>query len=123
MTQSDKKPPLFQAGQKLTAAALNQLANSVLAIIQRRLGQEAIQPLDLSGKLAGNLAKATSFSTTPGTATFNVWGKDTSGNMVDTGRTETAVNRMEHISGNTGDIVYCRWMDGEWRVTAIDCGA
>jgi len=80
------------------------------------------QQIDVSGKLAGNLAKATSFSTAQGTATVDVWQKDTSGNMVDTGRTILVVNRMEHIEGFTGDIVYCRWMDGEWRLVSLDCG-
>jgi hypothetical protein len=122
MTQADRTPPVFEAGQRLTAVALNSLAQSVARIIDRMQGTQVIQPLDLSGKLAGNLAKATSFSTTPGTATVNIWGKDTNGNMIDTGRTETVVNRMEHIEGFTGDIVYCRWMDGEWRLVSLDCG-
>ncbi len=121
MTQGDKKPPRFKAGDKLSASVLNSLADSVLAIIRRMYGAQISQPADISGKLDGDLAAASSFGSSPATATMSVWGKDSSGNMVDTGRNETVVNRFERISIPTGTIVQARWIDGEWRVYAADC--
>lgn len=122
MTQGDKRPERFEKGQRLTAAGLNSLTEAVESIMRRMAGQQIGQPADISGKLDGDLAAASSFSTSPATATMSVWGKDTSGNMVDTGRNETVVNRFERISIPTGTIVQARWIDGEWRVYAADCG-
>ena len=90
--------------------------------MRRMLGSQVIPPADISGKLDGDLAAASSFGSSPATATMSVWDKDTSGNMVDTGRNETVVNRFERISLVSGTIVQARWINGEWRIYAADCG-
>jgi hypothetical protein len=123
MTQGDKKPPRFKAGDKLSASALNSLADSLLAIIRRMYGAQISQPLPMSGKLATTMAAASNFATSPATATVAIWTKDDSGNMVDSGRSVDVVNRFLRITGEIGDIVTVHWIDGEWRVSGIDCGA
>ena len=121
MTQGDKHPEPFRKGQRLTAAGLNELTTAIESVMARMIGQQVGQPLDISGKLDGDLAAATDFSTTPATATMSVWDKDTNGNMVDTGRNETVVNRFLRISVPTGTIVEAKWLNGEWRLAAADC--
>lgn len=122
MTQGDKRPDKFAKGQRLTAASLNGLTEAIESIMRRMMGSGVIRPENISGKLDGDLAQATSFGTSPSTATMSVWGKDASGNMVDTGRNETVVNRFERIGLTSGAIVHAEWIDGEWRVYAADCG-
>ena len=121
MTQGDKRPEPFRKGQRLTAAGLNELTIAIESVMARMMGQQVGQPLDISGKLDGDLAAATDFGTAPATATMSVWDKDTNGNMVDTGRNETVVNRFLRISVPTGTIVEAKWLNGEWRLAAADC--
>ena len=121
MTQGDKRPEPFRKGQRLTAAGLNELTTAIESVMSRMLGQSVGQPLDISGKLDGDLAPASDFGTGPATATMSVWDKDTNGNMVDTGRNETIVNRFLRISVPTGTIVEAKWLNGEWRLAAADC--
>jgi hypothetical protein len=121
MTQGDKRPEPFRKGQRLTAAGLNELTTAIESVMGRMLGQSVGQPLDISGKLDGDLAPASDFGTGPATATMSVWDKDTNGNMVDTGRNETIVNRFLRISVPTGTIVEAKWLNGEWRLAAADC--
>jgi hypothetical protein len=122
MTQGDRQPERFSKGQRLTAVGLNGLVEAIESVVRRMLGPQVLQPLDISGKLDGDLAAANDFGTSPATATMSVWDKDTSGNMVDTGRNETVVNRFIRISLPSTTIVQARWINGEWRVYAADCG-
>ena len=85
MTQGDKHPEKFAKGQRLTAAGLNDLTIAIESVMARMMGQQVGQPMDISGKLDGDLAPASDFGTGPATATMSVWDKDTAGNMVDTG--------------------------------------
>ena len=121
MTQGDKHPEKFTKGQRLTAAGLNDLTIAIESVMARMMGQQVGQPMDISGKLDGDLAPASDFGTAPATATMSVWDKDTNGNMVDTGRNETVVNRFLRISVPTGTIVEAKWLNGEWRLAAADC--
>jgi len=121
MTQGDKKPPRFKAGDKLSASALNSLSDSVLSIIRKLYGAQIARPLNVSGILNSELVSATSFASSPATATMAIWQKDTSGNMVDSGRDVTVVNRMLKISLPSGTPAQAEWIDGEWRVYAADC--
>jgi hypothetical protein len=75
----------------------------------------------VSGILNSELVSATSFASSPATSTMAVWQKDTSGNMVDSGRDITVVNRMLKISLPAGTPVQAEWIDGEWRIYAADC--
>lgn len=121
MTQGDRRPTRFEKGQRLKASELNGLAEAIEAIVRRMQGQGLLAPLDISGKLDTALAPASSFGTAPSTATMSVWGRDANGDMVDTGRNETVVNRFERISVAADTIVEARWIDGEWRLMAADC--
>ena len=121
MTIGDKNPQRFEKGQRLTAAALNSLSDSVLSIIRKLYGAQIARPLNVSGILNSELVSATSFASSPATATMAVWQKDTSGNMVDSGRDITVVNRMLKISLPSGTPAQAEWIDGEWRVYAADC--
>ncbi|MFN9293461.1 MAG: hypothetical protein ACK6EB_35735, partial [Planctomyces sp.] len=85
MTQAETRPEPFRQGQRLPAAGLNELTTAIESVMGRMLGQSVGQPLDISGKLDGDLAPASDFGTAPATATMSVWDKDTNGNMVDTG--------------------------------------
>ena len=85
MTIGDRQPPEFKRGQVLTAAALNQLAQSVAAILNRFKGNQ-VQGEILTGKLDADLNAATSFATSPGTALLSVWVKDSSGDYTETTR-------------------------------------
>ena len=75
----------------------------------------------VTGILNGELVSATSFASSPATATMAVWQKDSSGNMVDSTRDITVVNRMIKISLPAGTIAQAEWIDGEWRIYAADC--
>ena len=121
MTIGDRNPPTFQRGQVLTAAALNQLAQAVAAILSRFTGPQTVEPLQLTGKLDGALAAATSFATSPGTATLSVWQKNSSGDYEDSGRNVEVTNRFENLSFASGQIMRVGWIDGEWQPTAADC--
>ena len=121
MTIGDRQPPEFKRGQVLTAAALNQLAQAVAAILARFTGPQAIEPLQLQGKLDGDLDAATSCADSPGTATLSVWQKNSSGNYEDSGRNVEVVNRFENLNFKSGQIMRVGWIDGEWQPTAADC--
>jgi hypothetical protein len=43
------------------------------------------------------------------------------GNLVNTGRTITIVNRFENISIDAGTYAKAEWIDGEWQLYAADC--
>jgi len=121
MTQGDRRPTRFEKGQRLKASELNGLAEAIEAIVRRMQGQGLLAPLDISGKLDTALAPASSFGTAPSTATMSVWGRDANGDMVDTGRNETVVNRFERIGFAAGVPCEARWIDGEWRLVTADC--
>ena len=122
MTIGDRNPPTFQRGQVLTAAALNQLAQAVAAILARFTGPQAIEPLRLQGKLDGALDAAADSTTTPATATMSVYQKNSSGNMVDSGRDILVINRFQFADASAGSWCKAEWIDGEWQLYAVDCG-
>ena len=120
MTIGDRKPPEFKRGQVLTAAALNQLAQSVAAILNRFQGNQ-VQGEILTGKLDADLNAATSFATSPGTALLSVWVKDSNGDYTETTRNITVTNRFENLNFVSGQILRVQWIDGEWQPVAADC--
>lgn len=114
--------PGFSRGERLSAWKLNELAAIVASILRHKFGFGTNQPLDIVGKVDGDLTAATAFDTNPATATLSVWSKNISGNLVDSGRNETVVCRLVNI--NTiiaGTVCYARWVEGEWAVYVADC--
>ena len=121
MTMAEE--PGYLIGPKLLA----EIRNAVRHYVSMYGGGESTRPRqqtqqNISGKLDGELVAASSFGSSPGTATLSVWTKDSSGNMADSGRNETVTNRFERISLLAGTIVHAEWIDGEWRIYAADCG-
>ena len=121
MTQSDRQPPRFERGQRLTAAQLNAMADSILSVLQRRVGSNISDPPVLIGKLDVELAKSPNWDTAPSTATFTVWQKNGDGDLIETTRTETVVNRFKFLSWPADTIMEIRYTEGEWRPTTADC--
>ena len=121
MTIGDNTPPRFQRGQRLTAAALNQLSQAVAAILNRGQGPRVDRHPIIVGKLDGNLDAATSFADDPSTATLSVWEKNSDGDYEDSGRDETVTNRFENLSFTAGQIMEAEFRDGEWKPKAADC--
>ena len=121
MTQSDRQPPQFTKGQRLAAADLNALAESILSILQRRVGSGIGAPPVLIGKLDAALAKSPNWDTAPSTAIFTVWQKNGDGDLIETNRTETVVNRFKFLSWPADTIMEIRYTEGEWRPTTSDC--
>lgn len=91
-------------------------------------GEMARRPQDqqqrrVQGKLDGELAKAGAFEDDPATASFSIWSKNSSGEMVDSGRNITVVNRymeVEVLPALTPGKA--EWIDGEWQMYDSDCG-
>jgi hypothetical protein len=123
MTQGDKKPPRFKAGDKLSASVLNSLADSVLAIIRRMYGAQISQPLNLQVILGEDLLAAVDTLTDPSTAQANVLRRKTNGDLEITSRSITIVNRFENISVDAGTYAKAEWIEGEWQLYAADCPA
>lgn len=121
MTQSDKQPQRFEKGQRLSAAALNMLVDAVLSILQRRFGANIGSPPTLIGKLDATLAKSPNWDTSPSTAVFTVWQRDGAGDLIETTRTETVVNRFKFLSWPADTIMEIRYTEGEWRPATADC--
>ena len=121
MTQSDRQPPQFTKGQRLAAADLNALAESILSILQRRVGSGIGAPPVLIGKLDAALAKSPNWDTAPSTAICTVWQKNGDGDLIETNRTETVVNRFKFLSWPADTIMEIRYTEGEWRPATADC--
>jgi hypothetical protein len=77
----------------------------------------------LQGKLDGGLDAAADSTTTPATAVMSVYEKNSSGNMVDSGRDITVTNRFQYADASAGSWCKAEWIDGEWQLYAVDCGA
>jgi len=121
VTQADRKPPLFERGQRLSAAALNALADSILSILERRIGRSVRQPQNLIGVLESDLYAAVDWMTDPSTATLQVARKNGAGDYEMTAETLTVVNRFENISLDAGTVIAVEWIDGEWQPYKADC--
>ena len=57
------------------------------------------------------------------TATGSVQGIDSDGDLFDTGKNVTVVNRFENIAIASGTLVKVEWINGEWQPYAADCPA
>lgn len=121
MTQADRKPPLFERGQRLSAAALNALTDAILSIIDRRLGRSIRQPQNLIGVLEGDLYAAVNWLNDPSTATIRIARKNGAGDYEITAETLTVTNRFENISLDAGTVIGVEWIDGEWQPYKADC--
>lgn len=92
-------------------------------------GEMARRPQDqqqrrVQGKLDADLAAAGAFEDDPATAAFSVWSKDSTGEMVDSGRNIDVVNRFINVDTmSSGTICKAEWIDGEWQIYAADCEA
>lgn len=120
--------PDFQRGERLSAARLNELADAIAKILwQKQQSSNAAfgvkMPLEIIGKLDDDLPAATDFSTSPGTAVMSVWIRDTSGNLIDSGRNENVRQRIETATDlEAGAQVKARWIEGEWMVDSSSGG-
>jgi len=122
MTQADRTPPVFEAGQRLTAAALNSLAQSVARIIDRMQGTQVIQPKPLQAILVSDLLAAVDSLTDPSTAQARILARKANGDLEISTREETVVNRFENISIDADTYIKIEFIDGEWQPYAADCG-
>jgi hypothetical protein len=122
MTQADRTPPVFEAGQRLTAAALNSLAQSVARIIDRMQGTQVIQPKPLQAILLSDLLAAVDSLTDPSTAQARILTRKANGDLEISTREETVVNRFENISIDADTYIKIEFIDGEWQPYASDCG-
>lgn len=68
-----------------------------------------------------DLYAAVATKTDPSTADAYVLTRRRNGNLVNTGRTITIVNRFENISVDAGTYAKAEWIDGEWQLYAADC--
>ena len=115
-------PSEFKRGERLSAGKLNQIVQAIVGLLRSKHGFGVERPLNIIGKLDGDLVAATNFGTAPSTATLSVWTKNSSGNLVDSGRNETVVNRFLYLGTiSSGTIVKAEWLEGEWQPYAIDC--
>lgn len=116
--------PDFQRGERLSAARLNELADAIAKLLwQKQQSSNAAfgvkTPLEIIGKLDDDLPAAIDFSTSPGTAVMSVWIRDTSGNLIDSGRNENVRQRIETATDlEAGAQVTARWIEGEWMIVA-----
>lgn len=69
-----------------------------------------------------DLDAATAFDTAPATAAASLYGRNSGGDLYDTGETITVVNRFENISLVSGTLVKVEWIGGEWSPYSGDCG-
>lgn len=114
--------PEFIKGERLSANKLNRLVQAIAQLLRARYGFGVATPVDICGKLDGDLVAATTFESSPSTAVLSVWIKNASGNMEDSGRNEDVVCRLENISTiTTGTVCYAKWVEGEWVVYIADC--
>jgi hypothetical protein len=118
------KPNLF--GEK----ALRQIARTVRENTRRTLNPHRSRGRWNGGGenrrqviLKEDLFAAVSTKTDPSTADAYVLTRRRNGNLVNTGRTITIVNRFENISVDAGTYAKAEWIDGEWQLYAADCGA
>lgn len=121
MTQADRKPPMFERGQRLSAAALNALTEAILSVIDRRLGRSIRQPQNLIGVLESDLYAAVNWLNDPSTATVRIARKNGAGDYEITAETVTVTNRFENISLDAGTVIGVEWIDGEWQPYKADC--
>ena len=121
MTQGDRRPGRFERGQRLSAAALNAVVESVLSLLDRRVGRGLRQPLNMLGILQSDLYAAVDWKSDPSTAIVRIARKNSAGNYEVTTQQETVTNRFENISLDAGTLVGIEWIDGEWQPYKADC--
>ncbi len=121
MTIGDKTPDKFERGQRLTAAGLNSLSDSILSMIRKLYGPQIARPLSLQVILMEDLLAAVDTLTDPSTAKARVLAKKTNGDLEITTREITIVNRCEEISIDAGRYAKAEWIDGEWQLYVADC--
>ena len=112
--------PNFERGERLSAARLNELADAIARLLWQKQQSSNTAfgtktPLEIIGKLDEDLPAATDFSTTPGEAVMSVWVRNSSGNLIDTGRNETIKQRFTAVGDKSaGDEIRAAWIEGEW---------
>ncbi len=121
MTIGDKTPQRFEKGQRLTAAGLNSLSDSVLSIIRKLYGAQIARPLNLQVILMEDLLAAVDTDTDPSFAKARVRVKKPNGDLEITTREITIVNRCEDISVDSGTYGKAEWIDGEWQLYVANC--
>lgn len=74
-----------------------------------------------TGATIGTITAATSALDGETTFTFALLQKNSSGDLVDTGERLTGTNRDATLTALDGTLVYCAWIDGEWRPFWVGC--
>lgn len=69
------------------------------------------------------IAAATNALTGPANATASVLGRNSDGELFDTGTDIEVVNRYEHITLDQYTLAVAAWVDTEWRLISADCDA
>lgn len=118
--------PDFQRGERLSAARLNELADAIARIMWQKqkaanstFGVE--QPLNQQAILLEDLLAAVNKKRDPSTAQAAILLRKTNGDLTQTSRTVTVVNRFENVSIDAGTYIKIEWIDGEWQPYAADC--
>ena len=114
------------SGYMLTQKQIEMIRETVKRVMNQYLGgivgrsDQQVQR-QLTVVLDESLSAATNAATTPATATASVLQRTTAGDLIDSERDITLVNRFEHIIIGANTLATAMWIDGEWRLSTADC--
>ena len=74
-----------------------------------------------TGATIGTITAATSALDGETTFSFALLQKNSAGDLEDTGERLTGTNRDATLTALDGTLVYCAWIDGEWRPFWVGC--
>ncbi len=74
-----------------------------------------------TGATIGTITAATSALDGETTFSFALLQKNAAGDLEDTGERLTGTNRDATLTALDGTLVYCAWIDGEWRPFWVGC--
>ena len=114
------------SGYMLTQKQIEMIRETVKRVMNQYLGSivgrsdQQVQR-QLTVVLDESLSAATNAATTPATATASVLQRTSGGDLIDSERDITLVNRFEHIAIDANTLATAMWIDGEWRLSTADC--
>lgn len=76
---------------------------------------------NVTGATIGTITAATSALDGETTFSFALLRKDSTGDLVDSTIRLTGTNRDMTLTALDGTLVYCAWIDGEWRPFWVGC--
>jgi len=120
--------PEREQGYRLGQKALRQVAEVVRRVL-REIRNDGTAPTytsgsgqrNVTGATIGAITAATSALTGETTFTFALLRKNSSGDLVDSTIRLTGTNRDMTLTALDGTLVYCAWIDGEWRPFWVGC--